>query len=1003
MTLPANLKTIDSSAFANCSALTRISIPSSVTHLGDNVFWDCSNLSSVTLNNGLKEIGSGAFFGTAIMEITIPYTVESMNSNFSYPASCFYGAESLKKVIFAEGMTTIPYSALGVTESYYYWNEDHRDYYYCSSVEEVVLPSTVQTISDYAFYGCTGLKSITLPTNLKTISYYAFGNTGLPFIHVPASVTSIGDSAFYNHSASFYICCDQADCYAKTYADENEIEFRLCGGHTPQPQTYTVTFHGNGATSGSMSNQTFTYGVAQNLTANAYERAYTVTYNYNGATDSNSESSANATATFNGWATSASGVKVYDNKQSVKDLATSGTVDLYANWTLGSVLLPTPQKTGFTFGGWYANSELTQFVGDEGASYIPIENVHLYAKWTETPATLTSVSVNTMPTKTVYIVGEDFDASGLTLLASYSDGSTKTISSGFNCTPARLNIVGQQTITVTYQDKTATLAVTVNPISNIVSGVCGAQGDNLTWTLNLDTGVMIITGTGKMDNYDRYHSSNNGPWKEYISNIKELIIENGVETIGDYAFCDCTYLKSVSLSDSVIVIGRFSFDTCIALTDITIPESVTSIGRYAFNWCTSLAHINIPDSVISVGGAAFHSTAFYSNATNWSNDVLYINHCLIEARTTSSSFTIKTGTLCIAEGAFTGGEKIRDITIPDSVTNIGDIAFALCDNLSDVYYIGTQDQWKRIDIGIGNEKLTSATIHFIGEPEADLVSIAVTKKPTKAIYDIGEPLDTAGIVITATYSDGSTKTISASSCTFTGFDSGSAGVKTVTVTYQRKTDTFNVTVRESVPTSNGQIYVDPAKGYIGQRFDVTIRLQNNPGLVAARLEIGYDANVLKLVDAKNGEVITGGSFITSQTFETNPYVAMWHDSTARVDYTADGVLLTLTFEVLETAEAGTTEITVNYEPDATFNQVLQNQALTMHNGTVEITERVVGDADGDGVLNLKDVVVLRRMLAGWEGYSINDTNADVDGDGKVTLKDAVLLERYLAGWDVTLK
>ena len=75
----------------------------------------------------------------------------------------------------------------------------------------------------------------------------------------------------------------------------------------------------------------------------------------------------------------------------------------------------------------------------------------------------------------------------------------------------------------------------------------------------------------------------------------------------------------------------------------------------------------------------------------------------------------------------------------------------------------------------------------------------------------------------------------------------------------------------------------------------------------------------------------------------------------------------------------------------------------MHNGTVEITERVVGDADGDGVLNLKDVVVLRRMLAGWEGYSINDTNADVDGDGKVTLKDAVLLERYLAGWDVTLK
>ena len=289
------------------------------------------------------------------------------------------------------------------------------------------------------------------------------------------------------------------------------------------------------------------------------------------------------------------------------------------------------------------------------------------------------------------------------------------------------------------------------------------------------------------------------------------------------------------------------------------------------------------------------------------------------------------------------------------------------------------------------------------EPEVTLTAIVVTKKPTKTVYDIGEELDTAGIVITATYSDGSKKTISASGCAFTGFDSGSAGTKTITVTYQRKTDQFTVSVKQADPTSDGLIYIDPAKGYIGQKVDVTIRLQNNPGLVAARLAIGYDASVLKLVDAKNGEVITGGSFITSQTLTTNPYVAMWNDSTATADYTADSVLLTLTFEVLETAVEGNTKITATYEPSATFNHALQDQTLVMHNGSIEITQRVSGDADGDGTLTLKDVVIMRRMLAGWEGYSINDANADVDGDGKVTLKDAVLIERYLANWEVTLK
>ncbi len=155
--------------------------------------------------------------------------------------------------------------------------------------------------------------------------------------------------------------------------------------------TYEVKFNGNGSTSGTMTNQSFTYGTAQNLTANAFVRQYTVTYNYNGATGGASSASADAVAAFNGWATSETGNKEYDDQQSVNNLTTTngGTVNLYAKWTNGSVTLPTPTKTGYTFGGWYSDSDLNTQVGNGGGSYTPTEPLNLYAKWTANKYTVT--------------------------------------------------------------------------------------------------------------------------------------------------------------------------------------------------------------------------------------------------------------------------------------------------------------------------------------------------------------------------------------------------------------------------------------------------------------------------------------------------------------------------------------------------------------------------------------------------------------------------------------
>ena len=198
----------------------------------------------------------------------------------------------------------------------------------------------------------------------------------------------------------------------------------------------------------------------------------------------------------------------------------------------------------------------------------------------------------------------------------------------------------------------------------VASGNCGENGDNVKWAL-YESGTLYIYGSGKMADYDYDYSSSNQPYYTYSSNIVNSVIESGVTSIGDYAFAGCSSLTSIEIPDSVTSIGDGAFAWCGKLTSIQIPNSVTSIGSCAFEWCSKLTSIEIPDSVTSIGDSAF-------------------NKC----------------------------RSLTSIEIPDSVTSIGDSAFVGCSRLKDVYYTGTEEQWKKISIGSNNSCLTSATIHY---------------------------------------------------------------------------------------------------------------------------------------------------------------------------------------------------------------------------------------------------------------------------------------------------
>ena len=128
------------------------------------------------------------------------------------------------------------------------------------------------------------------------------------------------------------------------------------------------------------------------------------------------------------------------------------------------------------------------------------------------------------------------------------------------------------------------------------SGTCG---DNLQWKLT-DEGVLTITGIGEMKDWGR----NARPWSPY-SDVKQVIIGDGVTTIGGSAFSYCSSLTSLTIPNSVTDIGSSAFSGCSSLTSVTIGNSVTEIGYYAFSGCSSLTSLTIPNSVTTIGYYAF--------------------------------------------------------------------------------------------------------------------------------------------------------------------------------------------------------------------------------------------------------------------------------------------------------------------------------------------------------------------------------------------------------------
>lgn len=272
----------------------------------------------------------------------------------------------------------------------------------------------------------------------------------------------------------------------------------------------------------------------------------------------------------------------------------------------------------------------------------------------------------------------------------------------------------------------------------------GKSGD-LNWKLR-QNGTLQIDGSGSMRRYDNhlapwYYDYSSGRFR--YEKIKNVIIGSGVTSISREAFAGCYNLETIIIPDGITMIGDDAFYGCSSLTEIRIPASVKSVGGSAFKNCSSLTQISIPEGVYWLESTFSGCSNLLS--VDLPDSLLFIDESTFKDCEKLEEIKLPSRVCSIGESAFSGCKELTSIAIPDlhtytspdemmgggaiashtfagctklntivlpkTIGVIEESAFSNCINLKAVYYNGTYEQWKKIEVSNDNTSLFSATIH----------------------------------------------------------------------------------------------------------------------------------------------------------------------------------------------------------------------------------------------------------------------------------------------------
>ncbi len=611
---------IDGGAFEENTAITSVTFPDTVETIGSRAFYGCTALKSVNLPKSLTALKNGAFALTAIEEIEIPKSLES--ADYSY--------------------FTYKYTLNGVEYSL-----SEGPFVCCDNLKTVTFEKGTTKVADNLLRGCTGVEEITIPDTVTVIGGEAFCDcVNLKAIDIPDAVTKIEDNAFEGcvslksvelSKALTYLGCA---AFAETSIESVEIPRALdkCGysyfthKYTLNDVEYSVT-EGPFVACDNLKTVTFEKGATQ-IPENLLRGCVSIEEITIPDTVTVVESSAFE------FCLNLKGIEIPEHVTKIESNAFAKCV------SLKDVKL----SKGLTYIGAaaFANTaiesiEIPKSLDKGGYSY----STHNYT------LNDTDYSVTEGP----FVVCNNLKT------VTFEEGTTQIAENLFRGCTGIEKIVIPEGVTV-IESSAFENALNLKDIT-IPSTVTEIERSAFDTAVSLES---IVLEDNIISVWDRAFRNCNS--------LKSFEMKNADAKVGEAVLADNEALTDVKLPANLEKIKPELFKGDIALKTVNIPENVETIGRAAFDNCTALETITIPESVREIDSNAFSNCENLAEVKFADYSVKNIGDSAFAECYALKSIALPKGIEVIGANAFVNCIDLTDVTIPESATEISDIAFS---------------------------------------------------------------------------------------------------------------------------------------------------------------------------------------------------------------------------------------------------------------------------------------------------------------------------------------